>query len=64
MKKTIFVLFVLIYSLLSSASWSDSIDDLILRNGVLYKKYTDIPFSGSITGKLNVQELVMEKNFN
>jgi chemotaxis protein MotB len=55
MKKTIFVLFVLIYSLLSSASWSDSIDDLTLRNGVFYKRYTDVPFSGSITGKINVR---------
>jgi len=55
MKKTISVLFVLIYSLLSSASWSDSIDDLTLRNGVFYKRYTDVPFSGSITGKINAR---------
>ena len=26
-------------------------DDLVERNGLLYKKFTNVPFSGNVTGK-------------
>ena len=40
--------FTLLISLLSSPSWSELIplDKLIFRDGLYYKKFTDIPFTG------------------
>jgi hypothetical protein len=26
-------------------------DDLVLTNGLYYKKFTDVPFTGQVTGK-------------
>ena len=39
---------ILLISLLSSPSWCELIplDELILRDGLYYKKFTDIPFTG------------------
>ena len=50
MKKIILIFFI---SLLSLPSWSDTItfEDLVKRNNLYYKKYTDIPFTGEVTGK-------------
>ena len=44
---------ILILTFLSSPSWSETItlDDLVYRNGLYYKKFTDVPFSGKITGR-------------
>ena len=38
---------------LSSPSWSEAlnIDDLIERNGLYFEKFTDVPFTGEISGK-------------
>jgi antitoxin component YwqK of YwqJK toxin-antitoxin module len=44
------LLALLFISLLSSPSWSVTIDDLVERNGLYYKKFTDVPFSAKVTG--------------
>jgi len=47
MKTLITILFL---SLLSSPGWSETFDDLVERDGVYYKKFSEVPFSGKITG--------------
>ena len=42
---------ILFLSLLSSPSWSETFDDLVKRDGLYYKKFSDVPFSGKLTGK-------------
>ena len=44
------LLTILFLSLLSSPSWSQTFDDLVERDGVYYKKFSDVPFSGKVTG--------------
>ena len=44
---------ILILSLLSSPSWSETIDELVERDGKYYLKFTDSPFTGKISGRLN-----------
>ena len=44
------LLTILFLSLLSSPSWSETFDDLVQRDGVYYKKFSNVPFSGKITG--------------
>jgi len=41
---------ILFISLLSSPSWSVTIGDLVEREGIYYQKFTDVPFSGKVTG--------------
>ena len=51
--KPINTLLVLLFiSLLSSPSWSETYDDLVEREGLWYKKFTDVPFTGEITGDI------------
>ena len=40
---------MLFISLLSSPSWSETMDDLVERDGLYYEKFTDVPFSGEVT---------------
>ena len=49
--RNIFI-FTLIVSLLSLPSWSETltINDLVTRNNLYYKKFTDTPFTGEILG--------------
>ena len=44
------LLTILVISLLSSPSWSVTYDDLVYRDGHFYEKFTDVPFSGKVTG--------------
>ena len=44
------VLLVVFISFLSSPSWSETIEDLVERNGLYYKKFTDVLFTGKISG--------------
>mgnify|MGYP000232776340 CR=1 FL=1 len=46
--KTLFT--ILFISLLSSPSWSVTLGDLVERNDLYYEKFTDVPFSGKVTG--------------
>ena len=45
------LLTILFISLLSSASWSATIDDLVEREEIYYKKFSEIPFTGKLTGR-------------
>ena len=53
MKHITTLITILFISLLSSPSWSETltIDDLVRRDGLLYKKFTNVPFTGEITGR-------------
>ena len=42
------LLTILFISLLSSPSWSEEMGDLVEREGLYYKKFTDVPFTGEI----------------
>jgi len=48
------LLALLFISLLSSPSWGETMDDLVERNGLYYQKFTDVPFTGEITGPIAV----------
>jgi antitoxin component YwqK of YwqJK toxin-antitoxin module len=45
------LLTILFISLLSSPSWSVTLDDLVKRDDLYYEKFTDAPFNGKVTGK-------------
>ena len=51
MKKLTSIILILFLSLLSSPSSSESFDDLVERDGLYYKKFTQVPFTGDITGQ-------------
>ena len=53
MKPIITLLTILFISLLSSPSLSDefSMGDLVLRNDLYYKKFTNVPFTGEVVGR-------------
>ena len=40
--------FLLILLFLSATSFAESMDDLVKRKGLYYKKFTDVPFTGEI----------------
>lgn len=44
--------FLLIFLFISTASLAESMDDLVFRDGLYYKKFTDIPFTGKIDDQL------------
>ena len=37
--------------LFSGVALGETMDDLVKRDGLYYKKFTDVPFTGDITGK-------------
>ena len=41
---------ILFISLLSSPSWSAALGDLVERDGLYYKQFTDVPYTGKVTG--------------
>ena len=45
------LLTILFISLLSSPSWSVTLGDLVHREGIYYEKFTDVPFTGKVTGQ-------------
>ena len=49
--KYLLIIFLLLFS---SVSWSEDIafDDLVLRDGLFYEKFTDILFTGKVNGKI------------
>ena len=40
--------FLLIFLFISTASLAESMDDLVERDGLFYKKFSDVPFTGKI----------------
>ena len=45
------LLTILFISLLSSPSWSETMDGLVEREGLYYEKFTNVPFNGKVTGQ-------------
>ena len=46
--RTLFIIPLVLMSLVSFPSWGLTMDDLVQREGIYYKKFTDIPFTGEI----------------
>ena len=49
--RTLFIIPLVLMSLVSFPSWGLTFDDLVERKGLFYKKFTDTPFTGKVTGK-------------
>ena len=49
--KTLLTLPLLLLSLISFPSWSVTMDDLVERDGIHYKKFSDVPFTGEVEGR-------------
>ena len=50
-----FLLFLgvtILFCLSTSIVWSETMGDLIWRDGIYYKKFSDIPFSGKVNGDI------------
>jgi hypothetical protein len=41
---------LLLTLLFPSIAFGETMDDLVKREGIHYKKYTDVPFTGKVTG--------------
>jgi antitoxin component YwqK of YwqJK toxin-antitoxin module len=52
MNKTLITFFTLLFCLTSSVGWSLDYNDLVKRDGVYYKKFSDLPFTGKVNGKI------------
>ena len=53
MNKTLITFFTLLFCLTSSVGWSETIDDLVKRGGIFYKKFTEVLFTGKVDGEYN-----------
>jgi antitoxin component YwqK of YwqJK toxin-antitoxin module len=49
MKHLTVLLTIVFISLISSPSWSETIGNLVKRNDLYYKKFTNVPFTGEIS---------------
>jgi len=52
MNKILITFFTVLFCLTSSIGWSLILDDLVERDEVYYKKFTDVPFTGKIDGQV------------
>ena len=51
--RTLFIIPLVLMSLVSSPSWGETKDDLVHRDWIYYKKFSDVPFTGEVTGEWN-----------
>ena len=51
MKKLLVTFFTVLFCLTLSVGWSVTMDDLFKRDGLYYKKFTEVPFTGKTDGK-------------
>ena len=51
MNKTLITFFTVLFCMISSVGWSLEYKDLVKRDGVYYKKFSDVPFTGKVTGQ-------------
>ena len=51
MKNLFLIIVAFLFCSLSSIALSETMDDLVIRDGVYYKKFTDTPFNGKVEGK-------------
>ena len=49
--KRILAPILLLTLLFPSLAYGETMDDLVRRDGIYYKKFSDIPFTGKVTGK-------------
>jgi antitoxin component YwqK of YwqJK toxin-antitoxin module len=54
MGKLLAIITLILPLLLSSESWAIDFDDLVKREGLYYEKFTEVPFTGTTTGKTQV----------
>ena len=52
MNKTLITFFTVLFCLTSSVGWSLELKDLVERDGIYYKKFSDVPFTGKTTGQV------------
>ena len=52
MKNVLITFFTVLFCLTSSVGWSLTKDDLVRRGGIFYKKFSNVPFTGTIDGKI------------
>ena len=45
------LLTALLITLLPSLGWTTALDDLVFRDGLYYPKFSDVPFTGEVTGR-------------
>ena len=48
--RTLFIIPLVLMSLISSPSWGLDVGDLVIRDGLYYKKFSDVPFTGEVDG--------------
>ena len=51
MNKTLITFFTILFCITSSIGWSLDYKDLVERDGIYYKKFSDVPFTGKVNGK-------------
>ena len=49
--RTRFIIPLVLMSLVSFPSWGLSMSELVKREGVYYKKFSDTPFTGEVAGR-------------
>ena len=49
--KTLSIISFILMSLVALPSWGETMDDLVQRDGIYYKKFSDVPFTGEVEGK-------------
>ena len=53
MKQITIPLTIFFLTLLALPGWSETMDDLVERSDLYYKKFTDVPFNGNVVGQWN-----------
>ena len=48
--KSLYIIPLVLMSLVSFPIWGETKDDLVHRDWVYYKKFSDVPFTGKISG--------------
>ena len=51
MKNILTTFFTVLFCLTSSVGWSLEFKDLVKRDGLYYKKFSEVPFNGKVEGK-------------
>ena len=51
MKKLLITFFTVLFCLTSSVGWGLEYKDVVEQDGIYYKKFTEVPFTGEITGQ-------------
>ena len=46
--RTLFIIPLVLMSLVSFPSWGETMDDLVIRAGLYYEKFTATPFTGKV----------------